>query len=187
MLRFPFEFQKALQASGFFLNLAGGEMSWMTLLRLLYIAEREYLAEEADMITGDYPVAVSLGPVLLTSYEMVGREHPQYDWSEFFERPARHLIGMIKDPGKDQLCLIEKEILKDVYARFGHLPSFDVRAAEDQFPEWKKTFLANPSLKPQPIALEDILIAQGKPEMIDRVKERILEKEYYLRLLGEMS
>jgi len=63
-IKFRFNFQKALQATAWLLRLAGGRMPYWKLLKLLCIAEREYLVDESEMIFGDRVVAMKYGPVL---------------------------------------------------------------------------------------------------------------------------
>jgi len=53
MTDFIFQFHKTLQAAAYILQASGGRMNYANLLRLLYIADRECLAEEGDTITGD--------------------------------------------------------------------------------------------------------------------------------------
>lgn len=42
---FRFRFERSLQAAAYLIKLAGGELSYIHLLKMLYIADREYLAE----------------------------------------------------------------------------------------------------------------------------------------------
>ena len=52
-MTFRFDYDKALQAAGVLLSLDGDRMERIRLLKLLYIADRELLAETGRTITGD--------------------------------------------------------------------------------------------------------------------------------------
>lgn len=56
--KFRFRFERALQAAAYFVKLAGEEEYHLKLLKLLYIADREYLLKYGEMITGDLVVAM---------------------------------------------------------------------------------------------------------------------------------
>jgi uncharacterized phage-associated protein len=63
-MNFRFHFDRTLQASAYLLHLRKGRMSQLRLLKLLYIADREWLAESGYPITGDHARALKNGPVL---------------------------------------------------------------------------------------------------------------------------
>ena len=63
-MNFRFNFERALQASAYLLRLDGKRMGYLRLLKLLYIADREWLAETGESITGDRAYAMKYGPVL---------------------------------------------------------------------------------------------------------------------------
>ena len=65
-MHFRFHFERALQASAYLLRLDRKKMSYLRLLKLLYIADREWLAETGESITGDRAYAMKQGPVLST-------------------------------------------------------------------------------------------------------------------------
>ena len=66
-MNFRFDFEKSLQAAGCLLELHGDRMEYVRLLKLLYIADREMMAEAGAPITGDRAVAMDHGPVLAMS------------------------------------------------------------------------------------------------------------------------
>jgi hypothetical protein len=57
-----FQLEKSLQAAGCLLELHGDCMEYVRLLKLLYIADREMVAEAGAPITGDRAVAMDHGP-----------------------------------------------------------------------------------------------------------------------------
>lgn len=64
-------------------------MSYLRLLKLLYIAYRESLAETGRSMTNDRVVAMKHGPVLSEVYYLVESKHPANDqWGEFLRKDA---------------------------------------------------------------------------------------------------
>jgi len=99
-MHFQFRFEKALQAAGVLLERAGGRMEYLRLLKLLYIADREMIAQELSPITGDRVVAMKNGPVLSQVYDLIkGTAAKSGEWSCYVSTvnyvvamvPVRHL------------------------------------------------------------------------------------------------
>ena len=84
-MTFRFSFEKRLQAAGVLLGLDGDRMERIRLLKLLYIADRELLAETGRTITGDRVVAMDHGPVLSQVYDLIKGQasRPRVDTARF--------------------------------------------------------------------------------------------------------
>jgi uncharacterized phage-associated protein len=67
-----FDFEKSLQAAAYLLHLEEGRMPYLRLLKLMYIAERELLAQTASPLTGDSYRALEDGPVLNRVFNLIG-------------------------------------------------------------------------------------------------------------------
>lgn len=65
---------KTLQAVAVLLELDGGRMARIRLLKLLYIVDRELLADVARPLTGARVVAMKYGPVLSQVYDLIKGE-----------------------------------------------------------------------------------------------------------------
>ncbi len=63
-MRLRFNERKATQAAAHLLKLRGGEMSFMKLINLLYLADRSALLQWVRPITTDSYVSMDRGPVL---------------------------------------------------------------------------------------------------------------------------
>jgi uncharacterized phage-associated protein len=73
---FLFNIEKAIQAVAALLHFHGSkEMSYLRMLKLLYIADRETLKETGRPITGDRIVAMEHGPVLSSVYDLIKGVH----------------------------------------------------------------------------------------------------------------
>ena len=74
----PFQFypEKAIEAVAFLLRRERGHrMNYMRLLKVLYIAEREILAESSTPLTRSTVVAMERGPVLEDVLHLIRGEH----------------------------------------------------------------------------------------------------------------
>ncbi|HTH08426.1 MAG TPA: Panacea domain-containing protein, partial [Acidovorax sp.] len=63
-----FNERKAAQAAACLLHKAGGSLSVLKLMKLMYLAERRSLKKYGDTITGDAFVSMPHGPVLSMTY-----------------------------------------------------------------------------------------------------------------------
>jgi uncharacterized phage-associated protein len=187
-IKFRFNFQKALQATAWLLQLAGGRMHYLKLLKLLYIAEREYLVEESEMIFGDRVVAMKYGPVLSNIFDLIKSEGDYAEtWREYIRNAGRFRVVLHRDPGFGDLCRAERRKLEEVYRRYGHLDRFLVSEMTHDFPEWAHKFDTHSSRRSFPISVEEILAAQGKEELIGKVRERQAEIAWCESLFGVQS
>ena len=187
-IKFRFNFPKALQATAWLLRLAGGRMRYIKLLKLLYIAEREYLAEEARMIFGDRVVAMKYGPVLTNVYDLIKSEGDYAEtWREYIHKTSDYNVILRSDPGYGDLCRAETEKLTDVFERYGKMDGFRLSEVTHQFPEWLRNYEDIAFSGSFPISVEDILCAQGKRELIGRVIDHLEEVAWSEKLFGVQS
>jgi len=160
-------------------------MPYLKLLKLLYIAEREYLAEEAKMIFGDRVVAMKFGPVLSNVYDLIKSEGDYAEtWREYIHKTSGFNVILCKDPGYGDLCRAEQRKLNDVFERYGKMERFRLVELTHQFPEWLRNYQADAFSGSFPIPVEEILCAQGKRELIGRVQEHLGEIAWQEKLLG---
>lgn len=184
-IRFKFHPEKAVEAASLFLKLHGRPMSYLGLLKLLYMADRIALERLEQPITGDIYVSMNYGPVLSRVYDLI----KGYDvagakdvWSKYissrdpgYKISSDYTVSLREYPGDDELCEAEVKIIKQVYAEYGHIDPFDLAETTHLFPEWK-----NPHGSAIPISVEEVLENVGKTEEdIERIREEF-EREDYL-------
>src|SRR5258708_12785067 len=79
-------------------------LEYISILKLLYIADRESLAERGAPITGDVPVAMKNGPVLSAIYALINRETEQdLPLSLHFLPPQAYHLEIKNHPPTDPL------------------------------------------------------------------------------------
>jgi uncharacterized phage-associated protein len=169
-----FSFERTLQASAYLLRLDGKRMGYLRLLKLLYIADREWLAESGESITGDRAYAMKYGPVLSSTYDLIkGNGSKAGIWDDHIHTDG-YAVELVADPGRDELSkgIIKK--LADVTERYRNIDDWELSEHTHQFREWAAHHDGGAS----PIPWQDILLAQDKPEMV-----AIVEREEQARLV----
>ena len=154
-----FHFEKSVQAAAVLLHLDGKRMEKIRLLKLLYIADREMLAECGQSITGDTGHAMNHGPVLTRIYDCIkGQDARAGEWDNFVHSDG-HSVMLVSEPDRGRLSRAEIEKLTDVTERHRNMSEWDISEATHQFPEWIDHFVKDGSRR---IPWEAMLKAQGK-------------------------
>jgi uncharacterized phage-associated protein len=180
-MTFLFDFEKTLQATGVLLNLDGSRKDRIRLLKLLYIADRELLAQAGRPLTGDMAVAMKNGPVLSRVYDLIrGVAGRTEDWSRFIES-VNYSVMLRADPGRGKLSKREVEKLSAVTERYRNLDDFELSELTHSFGEWNRHYEPDTSTA---IPWEDVLEAQGRPELVAIVKGDEESRRYLDDLFG---
>ena len=160
-------------------------MSFLKLMRLMYLSEREFLVRYGERLTGDRMVSMKHGPVLSETCDLfkIGCQSPEWnDWiadESNFELSFKKM-DQINPSGTLELfdCLseAEKQLLDEIYSKYGNLTRWkicDLTHTEDCCPEW-----TDPNGSVLPISLQSILIAHGKSkEDSEKIVEHICEMD----------
>jgi len=182
---FRFRFDRALQATAYLVKKAGDEANVIRLMKLLYIADREYLLSYGEMITGDRIFAMDRGPVLSIVLDLIrgkGKREQVRKWAEYLQTiDSIQRIRLLKEPNTGSLCCASREMLDKVYARYGHLDKYEIVDLTHDFPEWIKYYNEGTST---PIPWVDILQLHGKQSMVKTVMDYIEMDEYQHALFG---
>jgi len=171
--QFRFHFDRSLQAAAHLLRQADERaMAYIHLLKMLYIADREYLAERGYPITGDRVLAMQHGPVLSNVYDLIKGKSDQSDqWHQFIQTlPKSHKVRLIADPGVGDLSRASMSKLDDVFKRYSNMAPFRVVHLTHDYPEWQKHYLLGCVTT---IPWWSILNAQGAEAMRPFVEDQI--------------
>jgi uncharacterized phage-associated protein len=178
VLQFKFDTQKKVQAAGILLKLECGRMDRIRLLKLLYIADREALAEQGSPIIGGRVAALDNGPLHCEVYDLIKGEHlAEAEWSAHFKNEG-HAICMLNEPGRKKLSRYEIAKLTEISERFRSADTWDVVNQTHEFEEWKTSHVQGTSrqipleamLKALQFTEEDIKIVQDGADERARVK-----------------
>jgi uncharacterized phage-associated protein len=180
-MNFRFDFDKALQAAGVLLSLDGDRMERFRLLKLLYIADRELLAETGRTIMGDRAIAMRHGPVLSQVYDLIkGEASRAGEWGRFVHT-MNHAVELRKDPGRGELSRGEIEKLAEVTDRYRNVDDWALSEATHDFAEWGKNFAPGADAA---IPWRDVLAAQGREELVEIIERDEMDRRYLDELFG---
>ena len=168
---FRLDTEKAMQAAAVLLRHHNGErMSYMRLLKLLYLADRESLKKDGRPGTGDWVVAMKNGPVRSRLDDIIkGQDLDSPHWSMFIER-TNYDVRLADDPGIDRLSRFEISTLQEISEKYASLGDWDlVEEVMHKLPEYLENI--PPEDSSLPIPLRDILVGVGRGEDADQIIE----------------
>jgi uncharacterized phage-associated protein len=161
------------------------EMDYLRVLKLLYIADRESLAETGRPITGDQVVAMKLGPVLSGIYDLVKSNPCEPSIWQNFLRKDHYQIELTEDPGTEELSPYEIGKLLEVAKRYKDCGSHDLVEITHEFGEWQRNNPEKSGVKIQPIPFADILAAVGRAEDVEWIRKDAAAADTFDRLIGK--
>lgn len=183
MMPLQYRQEAATQAAARLLKLRGGEMSYMKLLKLLYLADRKALLQHGRPITYDRYQCMKHGPVLRETYDLItSEEMPGQEsyWRRYISEPEHFLVKLLRDAPNSELSPAQEEVLEEVFAEYGALGRWEVVSSTHKLPEW-----SDPRGAATPISIEDLLRAAGVGDDEIREIQETLEAEQALADLIE--
>jgi uncharacterized phage-associated protein len=183
-ISFRFSERKATAAALLFAELAGGEIQYLALMKLLYLADAKALTQLGRPITGDRYFSMKLGPVLSQVLNLIDNtifNHPEKGpWSENFEAAGRYGLRVQGRVDASALSEAEAQIIAEVFRAHGHLDKWALVDLTHGLAEYKK-----PEGGRRPLEVEEILRVFGKSdEQIEEVRRAAEEEKYFDALFG---
>jgi uncharacterized phage-associated protein len=164
-----FDEAKTTEAAAIFIKHAGGQMSYMGLLKFLYVADRVSLSKRGRAITGDDYFAMQFGPVLSRTKDLIlDKAYPPSEglWESAIAREGQWDVKLTSDPGSDSLSDAEEKIIErvaSVYARYAQDQFGFAKHLHDTFPEVEEV---EPRGR-KPLPLEKVLAGNKNSEQVD--------------------
>jgi uncharacterized phage-associated protein len=115
-----FDEAKATQAAAKFLELRGGEMHYLKLIKLLYLVDRTALLRWGIPVTTDRYVSMDHGPVLSRVYSLVVDEVPKPVWAEYISAPNEYQVRLNRKAPTDKLSRAEERLIEEIHQQYGH-------------------------------------------------------------------
>ena len=128
-----------IQAAALFLaNTPSERMSYLRLLKLLYLADRQMLEQTGRPITFDRAVAMKHGPVLSEVYDLIKGQHVEAGkWQRYIGTEGYHAV--LKQPC--ERGLLSKRaiaVINEIQDRVSHLDDWAlVDQLHSELPEWE--------------------------------------------------
>ena len=136
--------------------------SYMRILKLLVIADRESLKQAGCPIIGSKVVAMKDGPLHSAVYDLIKNTHLDVQmWDSFFDTVGKFDIKMHDNPGVDELSPFEIEILKKVSRDHEWLDQFQLSELTHDFEDWQRAWARRGDSGSIEIPFEETLQAIG--------------------------
>lgn len=170
-----FRSKKALQAVVYLARLGGGSVDRYSLIKMMYLADRESLSETGQSITGDRAYSLEYGPILSNVARLTKQgEMPDELWDACIERAGEdNAVRVMTDPGQDLLTKRDCKIIERVFAKLGNMTFRQLREWSHGLPEYEEVGRGRAV-----IPLERLLAHLGKsPAQISAIMEANKEEE----------
>jgi uncharacterized phage-associated protein len=176
MTSLRFDIRKTTEAASVLVDLEGGKINYMKLLKLLYLADRKAYQNWARPITYDHYVSMDNGQVLSTTYRLIKQELGFSDtfWSEVFTQCNHYELSYIQGrPQIDKLSDNEIELLKEIYSEFGDMDQFELADYTHELPEYE-----DPKGSSIPTDLRKLLrVLEYSDEEVTQIEQELEEEE----------
>ena len=136
MIEFLFQESKAIEAMAYLLSLNGNKMNYMTAIKLLYLADREMLANGHISITTDSYAAGTGGPVLQNILARI-KEGESKEWNNHIvlNGPYVELVAPFEEYKKTSEQ--EREVIARIYGEFRHYKRIELLEYCQGLKEWR--------------------------------------------------
>lgn len=189
---FNYNERKAIEAACYLLKKSGGRKNYMSLLKLMYLADRQALEELGATISTDRHVSMKQGPVLSETYNCIKSIKASAKLAGPVERWATKSIELCSSAPDDytvklsqdvalpkdwELSDRERKILDAIHSKFGSFSPFELSKITHDLPEWKDPSESGKGATP--IEPTEILEHVGKSaDEIAAFKERQKVEEF---------
>lgn len=160
-----FREDKATEAAELLLELRGGRMSYVKLLKLMYLADRYALQSWGRPISFDAYYSLPNGPILSTTLDLIHEEESPGEaldrWHSHIQTHATdHEVSIKQGTSKDRLSQAEREALQAIFAEHGEKSRWELVELTHKLPEYRR-----PEGRGRvPITVREILLAGGWEE-----------------------
>jgi uncharacterized phage-associated protein len=194
MITYTYDEGRAAEAAAWLLTRRAEPMTFLKLLKLMYMADRQALQLRGVPITGDTMVSMDKGPVLSRSYDLIKRSKDEpsggQPWGAYVRRPDPHrwlVEARVRwSDGDDQeerfssLSKSDRDILNAVNETYGAMTESQLIEVGRRLPEWD-----DPKGSSKPIDPVRIFQAAGmSAEQIEALSTASQERTELRRALG---
>lgn len=138
-----FNERKAAQVAAYFALREGGTINVLKLVKLIYLADRNFMKKYDCPILSDRFVSMDHGPVNSITLNLINGMSPERgDWDKFVSDRARHVVAVahkrLTVEDFDELSKAEIDVLESVWKKFADKSGYQVRDYTHRHcPEWE--------------------------------------------------
>lgn len=163
-----FREDKTTQMAARFLALADGRISYLKLLKLLYLADKQMLIDHGKPITYDRWYAMKHGPVLSSTYNLIKSTAPSEYWANYIHT-EKYDVVLSDDPGTDALSTAEDRIIDTVFKKYQDHDGWQMVHIVQPLSEWE-----DPGDTSREMTYGDVLRVEGfDAEDIENILDNI--------------
>ena len=145
--------KKVTEAASIILHLAGGRISYLKLVKLLYLADRKAIEQWERPITYDTFASLPRGPVGSNTCNLArGISSDSQFWDQYIETIGMDVRIKGEYPKIRKLSPIEIDLIEEIFKKYRYLNKYKLAELTERLPEWK-----NPGSSSFPIDLEELL------------------------------
>ena len=162
--------EKIAQAAAYLVKKRGqGYMSYMKLIKLLYLADRTALLRWGRPITFDKFSSMPHGMVLSGTLDLINGEADGPVWNAVFEPCGDREVRLKQDPSTQKLSKAELKLLDEIFLEFGKMTRWELREKTHALPEY-----IDPEGSSIPVHFSDVLkFSERTPSEIESIKTEI--------------
>lgn len=136
MIEFLFQEPKAIEAMSYLLSLNGNSMNYMVAIKMLYLADREMLANGHISITTDSYAAGTGGPVLRNILARI-KEGESRNWNDRIglNGPCVEIVAPFEE--YEEISEQEREVIACIYGEFGCYKRIELLEYCQGLKEWR--------------------------------------------------
>jgi uncharacterized phage-associated protein len=157
MLLPGFDIRKSAQAVAFLAIKAGGTINVLKLSKLVYLAEREFMARYDTPMFYDRLCSMPDGPVASITLNLINGSFEDATWSAFVSRRQGYDVSVAENVSFEKLDNLSKadvKVLNSLWEKFGQFDKYALRDwthVKANVPEW-----IDPRGSSNPIYHEDV-------------------------------
>ncbi|MDK1031588.1 MAG: Panacea domain-containing protein [Planctomycetia bacterium] len=167
---FPYARTKWTEVVRWFLDMHGGGMDLMKLMKLIFLADKAHLVKYGRPIVGGHYYAMRFGPI---SSELLSKlRHCTGTEDVPFIRTANR-ISPVGGCGfnEDEFSESDLEILEEVNSEYGRMDSISLADLTHHMQLWQKNFPDPAARTSRPIPYEDFFLEDGDKSMLELIRE----------------
>ena len=169
-----FRSRKAAQICAYFANRSGSVIEKLKLIKLIYLAERQFLSAHHHPMLFDEFYSLPHGPVCSSTLNGINGVIHESLWDEYIARNG-NIVVAVKSVDREDLDHVsdaEMEVLHDVWQKFSGMTASQIRNyTHENCPEYTETDKAR-----IPISYRQIFDALGEedaPEIAEGISELV--------------
>lgn len=125
-----FKSRKAAQAAAYFASREGAAIEKMKLIKLLYLAEREFVGRHEFPMFYDESYSLKDGPILSSALNGINGKLDPKVWGDYLTKHDNKNVSAnsrYERDDLDEISIAEFAVLEATYASFGHMSAAQIR------------------------------------------------------------